>query len=281
MTSRTKEQTRALKGPDQFQVQVMSGLDWVVKHAKQLVPVALLLALAAGGVLAYQKYQSSQRGSRLEELGKVQIVYEGEERMANDQREVLQKQIEAIDAKVVLPAAKPGEPEAPPPAMDPAQTAQKAVLEKQVAAIKADHTESSRQFQEYFKKYEKTPEGWVAGMTAAKIMLDGQKTAEATPLVEAVVANSKDVPFYQTQARLTLAGLHEEAGAYDKALVELDALDKIVSEELKPKVLLARGRIQLLKDQKAEAKTTFDGLIEKHGASPEAQKARSIQALFN
>jgi len=46
-------------------------------------------------------------------------------------------------------------------------------------------------------------------------------------------------------------------------------------------VLLARGRIQMLKNARDEAKQTFSMLIENHGASPEAQKARSMQALLN
>jgi hypothetical protein len=37
----------------------------------------------------------------------------------------------------------------------------------------------------------------------------------------------------------------------------------------------------MLKNSNADAKATFNALIEAHGTSPEAQKARSIQSLLN
>jgi predicted negative regulator of RcsB-dependent stress response len=258
-------------------------MDWAVKHWRPLalgvVPVLVVLA----GYFVWRKVEQSQRGSRLEALGKVQVVFEDEERKANDQREAIQKQIEDLDKKLAPPpaATKPGETAPPPAQPDPKLAADKAALEKQAEGIKANHAESLKQFQDFYKKNEKTPEGWLAGMTAAKLLIDDQKITEAQPILESVVDASKAYPLYQTQGRLALSGVYEEQGNYDKALAELDVLEKSVSADVLPKVLLARGRIQLLKSQKAEAKATFDGLIEKHGASPEAQKARSLQALLN
>lgn len=292
MTSRYKEQAKSLKGPDDFQVKVMTAMDWAVKHTKQIVLVLAPIALAAVGYLAWQKFQLSQRDTRLEELGKIQVVYENEERKAADQRTEIQKKVDAID-KQLMPVAPPAQPGADPaaaPAPAPAApdaattaklTAEKAELEKQIAGVKATHTESGAQFQAFFKKHETSPEGWMAGMTSARILLDGSKLAEAAEVLKTVVTNSKSYPFYQTQARLSLIGVLEEQGNYDQALTELDALDKTVDKDLKPRVLLAKGRIQMLKSQNAEAKATFNTLIEGHGTSPEAQKARSIQALLN
>ena len=73
----------------------------------------------------------------------------------------------------------------------------------------------------------------------------------------------------------------EEQEKYDKALQEIDQLAKIADEDLEPRILLVRGRILILKDARAEAKKTLSQLIEKHGATPEAQKARSMQTLLN
>ncbi len=275
MSSNYKEHVKSLKGPDQFQVRVMTWLDWAAKNVKLLGFVVVPLALIAGGWFGYQYLQNQRRDARLEELGKAQVVYEGEQRKAGDARLVITKKIEALDAK-----AKPDK-DGKAPAVDPKDQAEKDALTKQAEAIKADHAESTTQFLAFYKKYETTPEGWMAGMTAARLLLEKEKLAEARPILENVMVKSTESQFYQTQARLALIGVLEEQGEYDSALTQLDGLDKVIDKDLKPKVLLARGRLQLLKNAKADAKATFTTLIETHGTSPEAQKARSIQALLN
>ena len=118
-------------------------------------------------------------------------------------------------------------------------------------------------------------------MTAARVLIDQNKAAEAQPILEGILTKSKDNRFYQAQTRLTLIGLLEQSGDYDKALGQVDALDKAVGAELKPLVLLTRGRLQLLKNDKATAKTTLNQLIDSYGTSTEAQKARTMLALLN
>jgi predicted negative regulator of RcsB-dependent stress response len=154
-----------------------------------------------------------------------------------------------------------------------------------MALVRADHSESLGKYVEFGKKYDDVPEGWLAGMMAAQILAEDGKTADARQVLEGILAKSGDQPFYQTQGRLFLVGLLEEAGEWDKALLELDALDKALDKanesELKATALLARGRIQMFKDAKEDAKKTFALLLEKHGGSPEAQKARAYQTLIN
>lgn len=278
MSSAKKEQLKSLKQPDQFQVKAMAFMDFLLKNTKVLGGVVAIVAVVMGGVYAVRGFKNKARDSRLVELGKVQLVYEGEQKKVQTEREAIQKQIEAAEAgqkKIVTPA------DLGDPVKDPKVTATVEALTKKAEAIKGDHTESSRQFQEFYKKYDSTPEGWMAGMQAARLIIDQEKPAEAASLLESVLEKSKDNQFYQVQARLALISVLEDQGNYDKALSEVDALDKVVDKEMKPRVLLAKGRIQLLKNQKPEAKATFNSLIEQHGASPEAQKARSIESLFN
>ena len=118
-------------------------------------------------------------------------------------------------------------------------------------------------------------------MTAARLYVDDEKFQEARPLLETVLNKSVKAPFYQVQARLAIIGLLEELGDFDKALEETAALETRAEKELLPKVLLTRGRLQMLKNAKEDAKATFAKLIETHGATAEAQKARSIQSLLN
>jgi predicted negative regulator of RcsB-dependent stress response len=269
MSTDRKEHIKSLKGPDQFQVQVMSLMDHAVKHWKVIVAVLVPVVLVAVGAYGYDVFQTNKKHARLEELGKVQVMFDAEQRTADDARGVLQTQLEAVEAK--LEKNKD----------DATAKAEKAKLEQEMDAIVPKHDGSLAQYQEFFKKYGQTAEGWMAGMTAAKVLLDQEKVAEARTILEDVLKQSSESSFYQVQARLTLVSVLEEQGDFDQALAQIDALDKQADPELKPRVLLARGRIQMLKNARDEAKQTFSTLIENHGASPEAQKARSMQALLN
>lgn len=282
MSSLQKEHAKQLKAPDALQARLAGILAWLLKNSRVGLYALVPVVIAVGSFLGWRYFQTHQRNARIEELGKIQVVYEGEQRKVNDARQAIGKQIEALEAKAAAPApADPTKPAPAAPALDPQVAIQKAMLEKQAEGIKADHTVSRGQYQEYFKKYEGQPEGWLAGMTAARLLIEEEKLTEAQPLIETVLAKSKDLPFYQIQSRFALMGLLEESGDFDKALAETDALEKLVDKEMQPKVLLARGRIQMLKNSKDDAKKTFSSLIENHSASPEAQKARSIQALLN
>ena len=286
MSNNYKEHKKALKQPDQFQAKGMMFLDWVMKNTNKLIMVAVPVVLVFVASAGYKYVQEQRRDKRLEELGKVQVVYEEEQRVAFKQRQDIAKQVEEIDKKLNPAAdpAAPADPAKPAPAAatpDPKLVLEKTVLEKKMEDIKADHTKSIGLFAEYFKKHEGTPEGWMAGMTNARLLTEQEKIAEAKPVLETVVKVSKDSNFYQTQSRLALVGVLEELGDFDGALAQVDALDKSVEADLKPKILLAKGRLQMLKNANADAKATFNTLIETHGTSPEAQKARSIQSLLN
>lgn len=276
--SNYKEQKKAMKQPDEFQKKGILFLDWLMKNSSKVVLVLIPVALIFIGSSVYNYIQEGRRDARLEELGKVQVVFEAEQRSAFKQREEISKQIDAIEAKLNPPAAAGAQPA---PVADPKLTAEKEALEKKMDAIQADHSVSTGQFLEFFKKYEQTPEGWMAGMTAARLLAEQKKVAEARPIIESVISNSKDSSFYQIQGRLSLVGILEELGDFDAALAQVDSLEKIADADLKPKVLLAKGRLQMLKNSKDDAKATFNSLIEAHGATPEAQKARSIQSLLN
>jgi predicted negative regulator of RcsB-dependent stress response len=284
MSSRYKEHAKQLKGQDPVQAALTRTLDWLLKNTKGAAVLVGILLLVGVGYFGFQRYKASQRDTRVEALGKIQIVYEDEQRKANDERQAILKQIEALDAKAAPPAADPAkkpEEAAKPATPDPKVAAEKEALQKQAEAVKANHDASRAQFEAFAKSNEGNPEGWLAAMTAARLYLDDGKYAEARGLLETVIAKSKDVPFYQVQGRLALIGVLEELGDFDKALEETAALEKVADKEMQPKILLTRGRLQMLKNAKDDAKATFASLIEQHGASPEAQKARSIQALLN
>lgn len=295
MSNSYKDQKKSLKQPDKFQAKGIVFLDWLLKNTNKVAMVVVSVVAVFAASAGYKYFQEGRRTTRLEELGKVQVVYEAEQRQAFKQRQEISKQIDEIEKKInPAPETDPAKVAADPdPAAaaaaaamipktpDPKLVAEKEALEKKMEDIKADHTGSTSQFQAFYKKFEKTPEGWMAGMTTARLLAEEKKVAEAKPILESVITLSKDSNFYQTQARLSLIGILEELSDFDGALTHVEALEKIVDNDLKPKIMLAKGRLQMLKNSKDDAKATFSALILNHGASPEAQKARSIQSLLN
>ena len=133
MSNNYKEQKKALKQPDQFQAKGIVFLDWLMKNTNKLVIVAVPVVLVFVASAGYKHIQEQRRDKRLEELGKVQVVYEDEQRAAFKQRQEIAKQIEEIDKKInPAPAAAPTDPAKPAPAPVAASPDPKLVLEKTV-----------------------------------------------------------------------------------------------------------------------------------------------------
>jgi predicted negative regulator of RcsB-dependent stress response len=288
MVSEKKKFQKSLKAPDQFQIRVVKALDWMNRNIIVLAVPAVVVALGIVGYYVWNLIGENAREARLSELGKIQVVYEEEEKTAETSRDALRKQMEAIDSDIAKKSIAPAsaatdalKPATPAAAVAPELTAKKDALQKQVDAIKADHTQSLKQYEDFSEKYQATPEGWLAGVSAANILKDQGKIPDAQALLEKVLTNSKDDRFYQVQGRFLLVGLLEEQGNYDAALKEVEVLASLVDEESQPRVMLAKGRLQMLKKANEDARATFSKLIEAHSSSPEAQKARSLQTLLN
>jgi hypothetical protein len=281
---------KKIKGPDAFQVRLISMFDWGLKNRNM---VGLMLLPLVGVVVAgfgWQWYSGYRMDLRLDSLAVVEDVYTQELFEAGKKREEIQKKIDGLAATATpeapkaadAKAGKPGEVSAPAkPVENPQLAVQRKILEIERDGIKPDHSKSLEQFKKYFEGHKDTAEGWMAGMRAVSILLEQQKEADARPIVESVAKDSITSPIFQIQSRMILIGLNEDAGNFDAALKDAEVLIGLADEELKPKVLLAKGRIQMLKDAKTEAKATLDDLIVKHANTPEAQKARSMLALIN
>jgi|GEM_PF-906347 len=279
---------KKIKGPDAFQLRLISLFDWGMKNRKM---VGLMLLPLVGVVVvgfAWQWYSGYRTDKRLDSLAAVEDVYMQELFDSGKKREEIQKKIDALPLTPPVPAA--ADPKAPKsadektaakPAENPQIIAQRKLLEVERDGIKPDHSKSLEQFKKYFEGHKGTAEGWLAGMRAVTILIEQQKESEARPIVEAVAKESITAPIFQIQSRMILIGLNEDAGNFDAALKDAEVLIGLADDELKPKVLLAKGRIQLLKEAKADAKATLDDLIVKHANTPEAQKARSMLALIN
>ena len=272
----TKAVTRAPKGIDGLQTKLMGLFDWLLTNSKAVALVVLpVLVIALAGV-GFKAWMDSQSAKLRAALGAIEELYANEAIESGKKREEIQKKIDEIEA-----ASNPGTPDKPNASLDVQKLIQKAQLEKDRDAIRPDHAGSREKFAAFFKEHGNTPEGWLAGVRAANIWLSERKTTEAKPILEQVAKESLKMPWFQFQSRMLLVSIYEDAGEFDAALKELDILAPLAVEDLKPKVKLARGRVQLLKDSKDEARATLDEIISQHASSPEAQKARSWLALIN
>jgi len=282
-----RETAVQLSGMDGFQARLYGFFDWLALNRAYLLMVLGPVALIAFAGLGWQWFSDYRTNDRRHDLGLIDDTFAKEAEASGKQREALQKQIDALQAEIDLAGAaatkKPAAAkDAPAPvAQDPAKLVRKAQLEKERDDRKPDHTGSRDKFAAFFKSHSGTSEGWMAGMRAAGIYLEDRKVSDARPFVETIAKESLRHPWFQVQSRLILIGMHEDAGEFDAALKEVDVLIGLAPEDMKPKVMLAKGRIQLLKDARTDARNTLDDLIAKHGTTPEAQQARSFLALMN
>ncbi|MEN9835990.1 MAG: hypothetical protein RL011_2183 [Pseudomonadota bacterium] len=276
MSSVHKEHIKTLKGPDLFQVKVMAGVDWAVRNVRLiayvLIPVVAVVAVLAG----YRIFQSKRQDSRVEELGKIQVTYNAEARRAADKQKPILKKIQDIEAK---PGSKAASQETS--GLTPQQEEEIAVLRKEAEAIKADHSGSSTALMSYYQKYDQYPEGWLAAMMAAHVMIEDNRIANAATVLEGLLSKVKGNPTYQTLVTVELAGLSEEQGDFDRELTLVGALEKSADSELRPRLALMKGRALYLKGDKEGAKTTLGTLVDGYASSAEAQKARSLLTLIN
>ena len=288
-----KERKKELSNPDKFQVTMTGLLDWAEKNVKAIALVVAPIFVLAIVAVVWQYMSQAQADTRVEELAKITEKYDAEKEAFDKRKQELQKRLNEVSAKIraaeqaVAKANdnKEGDDGAEDnpvvKGLDEALVTERDAIQKQVDAMTPDHSGSLGEFRSFFDKYSGSPEGWRAGVQAAKILVDEDKFADSKTILTDVVKQSLQNEFFQIYGRLLLINVLEELGEFDQALTEVTTLEGLSGDDLKPKVLLMKGRIQLAKQAKTEAKTTLDTLIEKHGTSPEAQKARSLQALLN
>lgn len=278
---------KELKSLDHFQARLVAGLDWMLKNVRYVAYGIAPIIVITLGVALWQWVSGNRADARLAELGKVEVQYDAERIAVDKKKEVLRKEIEGMETVAQKAAVAKIDPKADPKVPTPkaelsaADKARKEEIEKQIAAIKADHSGSLEGYKKFFDAHSTDAEGWNSALRAASILVETDKHAEAVAIVERVAGASTKDTFYQTQSRLFLAGLFEEKGEFDRALSEVNALEPLATEDLKPALLLAKGRLQYFKNSRDDAKATFTTLIEKFASSTEAQKARSLKSLLN
>ncbi len=266
-----KKTDKLLKRPDAFQIFFFRILDWFKSQRKAVVltiiPV-LVIVLAAS---SWQYYRYWERGQRKHQLAEIEKIYSKEEKDAQKKKRDIHNEISKLE-KASKDLAK-----------DPAKAAaNKAEIEaknKESDAIEANHKESLPKYISFFHANEKNPEGWQAGMTAVSILGKDKSYEEAAGILSKILNAALGIEFYQVQVRMMYVGILEDLKKYDEAMNEIQKLLPIVSDELKPKVLLAKARLELDSQKREEAMKTLDMILSTHSDSPEARQAIAIKAL--
>lgn len=276
MSASHKEMKKKIKKPDLFQLEVTNILDFIIKNKKQITMVVAPVVLIAVIGVIWQQLQMSQAESRREALAMIDKAFADENSAVEKQRAEIQKEITALRAEETKLKTNPKKGDELKKV-----TVKIDSLTKKSEGLKADHTKSTKDYAEYFAKYKDTSEGWLAGVKLSSEYIKEKKFKEAASVLEYVLSKSVSIDFYQKQVRLMYVSVLEELGDFDKASKEVALLLEQSDDKLKPRVLLRKGVLEVLSKNKAEAQKTFSELIEKFASSAEAQKAKSMKALWN
>ncbi len=273
MSSHKSEEIK-LKGPDVFQAKVAEFLAGLVQNPKPLIGfgVFLLVALLAGYGIRY--FIGHKQEVRRVELSKVDQVFEEEGKAYNKAREALEKKRDTLKAAQPKPAAeaKDAKPQEDGPEIK--------ALDAQIKELKPDHAASSEQYKTFYVANPKNAEGWVAGLKYASFAAEQNKLEDAQKILEDLTKNAQGHAILQTQGLLLLISILEDRGEFDKALEQVNVLEKTASADLKPRVLLSKAQIYYFKKDFANTKETASKLLADYDNTPEADRARSLLGLL-
>ena len=277
----SKKELQRLKRPDYFQTKMMAYLDRLQQHRNMILSLVGVIILTVVAVFAWQYYQDGQTQKRLSDLYVVDKMFEKELKQVYDQRESLSKEIEELKTKKAALETTADKKEANKKSIE---TIQISIDDKQsrLEALKPDHTASIAAYTSFYETYQKNPEGWRAGVAAVNQYIEMKDFEKAEAILVKILTVTVGQPFYQVQLRSLYISILEELQKYEDALVQVGLLNQAIrDDELKPRVLLLRGRLLAQSGKKEEAIKIFDEIITNYKSSKELQKARAFKAIVN
>ncbi len=291
--SQGKKHQKQLKRPDAFQVKALDFLAQAEKNKATLIKIVVPIVVILFSIVGYQYYVDYAAESRRQDLASIDAIFEAENEKIQEQRKKIQEEIASIDKKIseqekALTPKVDDKNKAKEVDKKIEETAElkklredKKVLADQQKDLMADHSGSSAKYQEYFQGHKTSAEGLQAGLKSANILIEQKKFEDAANTLKTVLEGAPKNNFYQGQVRVLYASLLEQMGKFDEALEQLNLSLEVVGDGLKPRVLLSKGRVLLLKKDSEGAYKALDTLISKHGSSQEAHKAKTMKALWN
>lgn len=265
-----KKDALNLKGPDLLQLKAAAAFEFMRQNSKALGLGLLAIVLVVLSFIGANAFMESRQEALRQELAKIEKQYEDVLKTFSDQQEALQDELDK--AKLAQQKAS-GDEKA---SLDK----KVADLEAQLATAKPDHSAVKQEFLQFFQDNKNSPAGWVAGIRYASLAIEERNLEEARPVLEEIANQSNDYILLQTQSRLLLIATLEDLERFDEALQHTDQLLNLTQDELKPRLLLTKGRLLVLKEDFEQAQQTFSQIIEQHGNSQEAESAKSMMALL-
>lgn len=295
LVSKKKDLKKLLKRPDAFQTSVASGLERAFQYKGVIFTVIGAAVIGTIAIAGYERYKANQTNVRINELGKIESAFQQETDALNVERNKIREEV----GKLSEPSADGKEPK-----LTAAQTQKKVELQKKLTSMVPDHSRTLGKYRDYYAKYKAYPEGWMAGMRAAGILIDGKQFGDAKDLLSEILQHSSDSLFYQINGRMLYINVLDELNELDPALAEVESLlreinkiDKMAqaakksrkddkaqdflnpADNLKPQVLLTKGRLLARKGDKESAQKVFSDIVENHKETDEARQAMSYKAL--
>ena len=264
-----KKDELKLRNPDQFQQKMARILGYLVGNTKLAVSLVVGLFLVFIGYFAIDQYMASQEQEVMASLAEIDEIYQDELESFNEQKQKLQDQIDQLKSKQDA-AGK-----------DDSAGSELAALEASLAALKPDHSNSKPKFRAFYEKHTGVASGQLAGIRYSALAFQERELESVKTVLSDVHAKAdpKDLILW-LQSGLLLVSVHEDLGELDQAITTIDGLLTKAGSELEPRLLLTKGRILALKDDKEAALAVLDQLLDKHKLSQEAENAQSLKALL-
>jgi predicted negative regulator of RcsB-dependent stress response len=255
-----------LKKPDAFQVQGFKTLSWIETNAKLLIGIILPFPIVFCAFFAWNYFSERSSQKLRDELASIDMMYQQEEEAVSKPKEALQKEMQDF--------------------MKVAKSDQKLIdakmkeLQEKMTLIKADHSGSLEKYEAFSKLHSDKPAGWRAGLQAANIVVQKNDYPKAIEILKPIIEKAQ-LPLYQTQGRIYYAGILEETGKKEEALLELDkALGLKPNDELAAYALMAKGRILHETGKNEDALKAFDEILSKYAETSEAEKAKVARSII-
>ena len=265
----SKKETRKLKGPDAFQIWVGSLIAQLPRYKSLIVKACWVIGVAAVTLFAVRFFMNRQEEQRQQALSQIDLAWGDEDNTVSKEKQKLEEQLGDL--------AKSAEKSDADKAKVDAQMKE---LQTKMAALEPNHDASYLKYRDFYEKYQSHPEGWVAGLRYCSQLIKKKDFKAAVPILDAIQGSAKDKPMLQILAQQMLINVLQELKEYDRALKITDKMLPQATANLKAKILLEKGNIQLAMGQKDAAGKTFDQVIKDHEGTQEASYARAYKALF-
>lgn len=263
-----KKDELKLRNPDQFQQRIARLLGYLVGNTKLAAGLVIGLFVIFGAYFAADYYMQTQDQEVMASLAEIDKLYQDELEAANKKKQELQDQIDRLKSE--QEASKAGK-----------NAAKIAELEAELAAKQPDHSGSKPKFLAFYEQHPDAAAGQLAGIRYSALAFADRELDQAKKVLSQVHAKAKpDDLILWLQSGLLLISVYEDASELDQAVSVADGLLKNVGDELEPRVLLAKGRLLALKDDKEAALGVLNQILEKHKLSQEAENAQSLKALL-